>query len=120
MKTRELKDLQVSALGLGCMSMSALYGPAADKHEMIALIRAAHDRGVTLFDTAESYGPFTNEEPEPWPIFNTHRQFERDRSQKINYPFYPNRRTKRPFSLGWAIFLVSLERVRKPLVHVQG
>jgi aryl-alcohol dehydrogenase-like predicted oxidoreductase len=62
MKTRKLRDLEVSALGLGCMSMSALYGPLADKGQMIALIRAAHERGVTLFDTAESYGPFTNEE----------------------------------------------------------
>jgi aryl-alcohol dehydrogenase-like predicted oxidoreductase len=63
MKTRKLgSTLEVSALGLGCMSMSALYGPPADKGEMIKLIRAAHDRGVTLFDTAESYGPFINEE----------------------------------------------------------
>src|ERR1700756_5326803 len=56
------KDLEVSALGLGCMSMSAAYGPPADKGEMIKLIRAANERGVTLFDTAESYGPFVNEE----------------------------------------------------------
>ncbi len=64
MQTRTLgrSSLEVSALGLGCMSMSALYGPPADKREMIALIRMAHDRGVTLFDTAESYGPFANEE----------------------------------------------------------
>jgi aryl-alcohol dehydrogenase-like predicted oxidoreductase len=63
MKFRKLgNNLEVSALGLGCMSMSALYGPPADKQEMIKLIRAAHDRGVTLFDTAESYGPFVNEE----------------------------------------------------------
>ncbi|MGC1410963.1 MAG: aldo/keto reductase [Acetobacteraceae bacterium] len=62
MKTRKLGTLEVSALGLGCMSMSALYGPPADKQEMIKLIRAAHERGVTLFDTAESYGPFVNEE----------------------------------------------------------
>ncbi|MDR1075017.1 MAG: aldo/keto reductase [Xanthomonadaceae bacterium] len=63
MQTRELgSTLEVSALGLGCMSMSALYGPPADKQEMIKLIRTAHDRGVTLFDTAESYGPFFNEE----------------------------------------------------------
>lgn len=62
MKTRKIGNLEVSALGLGCMSMSALYGPPADKQEMITLIRAAHDRGVTLFDTAESYGPFFNEE----------------------------------------------------------
>jgi aryl-alcohol dehydrogenase-like predicted oxidoreductase len=54
--------LEVSAIGLGCMSMSALYGPPADKVEMIKLIRTAHDRGVTMFDTAESYGPFVNEE----------------------------------------------------------
>lgn len=62
MKTRKLGNLEVSALGLGCMSMSALYGPPADKDEMIKLIRFAHEKGVTLFDTAESYGPFANEE----------------------------------------------------------
>jgi aryl-alcohol dehydrogenase-like predicted oxidoreductase len=64
MKTRTLgkSGLEVSALGLGCMSMSAAYGPAADKGEMIKLIRAAHDHGVTHFDTAEAYGPFVNEE----------------------------------------------------------
>ncbi|HEY2857541.1 MAG TPA: aldo/keto reductase [Terracidiphilus sp.] len=56
------KNLEVSALGLGCMGMSSGYGPAADKGEMIALIRAAHDMGVTHFDTAEVYGPFVNEE----------------------------------------------------------
>jgi aryl-alcohol dehydrogenase-like predicted oxidoreductase len=61
MQTRKLGTLEVSALGLGCMSMSAAYGPPADKQEMIKLIRAAHDRGVTLFDTAEAYGPFVNE-----------------------------------------------------------
>ncbi len=54
--------LEVSALGLGCMGMSFGYGPAADKGEMISLIRTAVDRGVTFFDTAEVYGPFTNEE----------------------------------------------------------
>ena len=64
MKTRRLGSggLEVSALGLGCMSMSTAYGPPADRQEMIKLIRAAHDRGITLFDTAESYGPFVNEE----------------------------------------------------------
>ena len=63
MQNRKLgKNLEVSALGLGCMSMSSAYGPPADKGEMIKLIRAAHDRGVTLFDTAEAYGPFANEE----------------------------------------------------------
>jgi aryl-alcohol dehydrogenase-like predicted oxidoreductase len=54
--------LEVSAIGLGCMGMSFGYGPAADKREMIALIRAAAERGVTFFDTAQVYGPFTNEE----------------------------------------------------------
>ncbi|AJY68343.1 aldehyde oxidase [Geobacter sulfurreducens] len=54
--------LEVSALGLGCMSMSFGYGPAADKQEMIGLIRSAVEQGVTFFDTAEVYGPFTNEE----------------------------------------------------------
>src|SRR3954466_10836469 len=54
--------LEVSAIGLGCMGMSWSYGPAGDKHEMIALIRAAVERGVTFFDTAEVYGPLLNEE----------------------------------------------------------
>jgi aryl-alcohol dehydrogenase-like predicted oxidoreductase len=55
-------DLKVSALGLGCMSMTSVYGPAADKNEMIEMLRAAHELGVTHFDTAEAYGPFANEE----------------------------------------------------------
>jgi aryl-alcohol dehydrogenase-like predicted oxidoreductase len=55
-------NLEVSALGLGCMGMSFGYGPAADKQEMIALLRTAVERGVTFFDTAEAYGPFANEE----------------------------------------------------------
>jgi aryl-alcohol dehydrogenase-like predicted oxidoreductase len=54
--------LEVSAIGLGCMGMSYGYGPAGDKKEMIGLLRSAVDRGVTFFDTAEAYGPFTNEE----------------------------------------------------------
>jgi aryl-alcohol dehydrogenase-like predicted oxidoreductase len=54
-------DLEVSALGLGCMGMSSGYGPAGDKREMISLIRSAVERGVAFFDTAEAYGPFTNE-----------------------------------------------------------
>src|SRR2546425_6004893 len=64
MQKRKLgkSNLAVSGLGLGCMGMSFGYGPAADKREMIALIRAAFERGVTFFDTAETYGPFTNEE----------------------------------------------------------
>jgi aryl-alcohol dehydrogenase-like predicted oxidoreductase len=64
MQTRQLGNsgLEVSAIGLGCMGMSFAYGPAADKQEMIALLRSAVDRGVTLFDTAEVYGPFTNED----------------------------------------------------------
>ena len=55
-------DLEVSAIGLGCMGMSHGYGPASDKNEMISLIHAAIDRGVTFFDTAEVYGPYLNEE----------------------------------------------------------
>ncbi len=64
MKKRKLGNsgLEVSALGLGCMGMSFGYGPAGDNQEMISVIRAAVDRGVTFFDTAEVYGPFTNEE----------------------------------------------------------
>lgn len=62
MLKRKIGSLEVSALGLGCMSMSAAYGPAADKAEMIKLIRFAREQGITLFDTAEAYGPFVNEE----------------------------------------------------------
>lgn len=64
MQKRKLgkSNLEVSAIGLGCMGMSFGYGPAGDKQEMIAVIRAAVERGVTFFDTAEVYGPFTNEE----------------------------------------------------------
>jgi aryl-alcohol dehydrogenase-like predicted oxidoreductase len=62
MQKRKLGNLEVSALGLGCMGMSASYGRIPDKQEMISLLRAAVDRGITFFDTAEVYGPFTNEE----------------------------------------------------------
>src|SRR5512143_2163481 len=64
MQKRKLgnSSLEVSAIGLGCMGMSYGYGPAADKQEMISLIRTAVERGVTFFDTAEAYGPFINEE----------------------------------------------------------
>src|SRR6187200_1417003 len=64
MKRRKLgkSGLEVSAIGLGCMGMSFAYGPAKDKREMISLLHAAVERGVTFFDTAEVYGPFTNEE----------------------------------------------------------
>jgi len=61
-RTLGKSNLNVSAMGLGCMGMSFGYGPPKDKQEMIAVIRAAVDRGVTLFDTAEVYGPFINEE----------------------------------------------------------
>ena len=64
MKKRKLgsSNLEVSSVGLGCMGMSVSYGPPADKQKMISLIRTAVERGITLFDTAEGYGPFTNEE----------------------------------------------------------
>jgi len=64
MQKRKLgkSNLEVSALGLGCMGMSFGYGPAGDKQEMISVIRAAVESGITFFDTAEVYGPFTNEE----------------------------------------------------------
>src|ERR1700716_3400925 len=64
MQKRKLgkRGLEVSAIGLGCMGMSFSYGPAGDKQEMISLLRKAVERGITFFDTAEVYGPFTNEE----------------------------------------------------------
>src|ERR1700738_3456488 len=61
-RTLGKSNLEVSAIGLGCMGMSFGLGPPKDKQEMITLIRAAIDRGTTFFDTAEVYGPFTNEE----------------------------------------------------------
>lgn len=62
MKTRKIGNLEVSALGLGCMGMSFAYDPQPDRKQMIALLRTAFERGVTFFDTAEVYGPYTNEE----------------------------------------------------------
>lgn len=64
MQQRKLgnSDLEVSAIGLGCMGMSFAYGPPADKEEMVQLIGGAVDSGVTFFDTAEVYGPYSNEE----------------------------------------------------------
>lgn len=62
MKTRTLGALEVSALGLGCMGMSVNYGPSPERADLIAFTRAAFDRGVTFFDTAQVYGPFTNED----------------------------------------------------------
>src|SRR6202162_3746029 len=64
MKKRKLgkSGLEVSAIGLGCMGLSFGYGPATDRPQAIGLIRSAFERGVTFFDTAEAYGPFTNEE----------------------------------------------------------
>src|SRR6185436_17508196 len=63
-QTRKLgkSDLEVSSLGLGCMGMSFSYGPPKDRQEMTTQLRAAVDRGITFFDTAEVYGPFLNEE----------------------------------------------------------
>lgn len=62
MKTRKLGQLEVSELGHGCMSISANYGPPAPRDQGIKVIRTAHEKGVTFFDTAEVYGPYTNEE----------------------------------------------------------
>src|SRR5205809_1306490 len=64
MQKRKLgkSNLEVSAIGLGCMGMSFSYGPPKDKQEMTSLLRAAVERGITFFDTAEVYGPFINEE----------------------------------------------------------
>ena len=61
-RTLGKSNLEVSALGLGCMGLSYGYGPATDKHQAISLIRAAFEQGITFFDSAEAYGPFKNEE----------------------------------------------------------
>jgi aryl-alcohol dehydrogenase-like predicted oxidoreductase len=64
MQKRKLgnSNLEVSALGFGCMGLNFSYGPAGDRQEMVSLVRSAVERGITFFDTAEVYGPFTNEE----------------------------------------------------------
>ena len=62
MQTRTLGTLEVSAIGLGCMGISFGYGPATSRDEGIGIIRAAVDGGITFFDSAEAYGPFTNED----------------------------------------------------------
>ena len=62
MKSRKLGALSVSEIGAGAMSISANYGPPAPRDQGIAVLRAAHERGVTFFDTAEVYGPYVNEE----------------------------------------------------------
>jgi aryl-alcohol dehydrogenase-like predicted oxidoreductase len=61
-RTLRNSNLEVAAIGLGCMGMSQSYGPAGDKQEMLSLIRSTVERGVTFFDTAANYGPFVNEE----------------------------------------------------------
>ena len=70
MKKRKLgkSNLEVSAIGLGCMSMTGAYGAVVEKQEMISVIRAAVERGVTFFDTAQVYGPFANEELSAKPL----------------------------------------------------
>src|SRR6476469_3129884 len=90
MQKRKLgnSNLEVSALGLGCMGMSFGYGPAGDKQEMISVIRSAVDLGVTFFDTAEVYGPFTNEE-----LVGEALALVRDRvviATKFGFQFDPN------------------------------
>ena len=62
MQQRKLGNLEVSAIGLGCMGLSFGYGPPTDRRDAIKLLRAAVERGITFFDTAEVYGPYTNEE----------------------------------------------------------
>jgi aryl-alcohol dehydrogenase-like predicted oxidoreductase len=61
-RTLGQRGLEVSALGYGCMGLDAAYGPATDRAQAVNIIRAAFERGVTFFDTAEAYGPFTNEQ----------------------------------------------------------
>ena len=88
-RTLGKSNLEVSALGLGCMGMSVNYGPPRDKQEMIALMRTAADRGVTFFDTAETYGPFTNEELVGEALVPVRKQVVI--ATKFGFKFGPNR-----------------------------
>ncbi len=100
MQKRKLgkSNLEVSAIGLGCMGMSFGFGPAADKQEMIALIRKAVERGVTFFDTAEVYGPFVNEELVGEALSPFRGQVVI--ATKFGFDLDPNAREARPGSVG--------------------
>jgi aryl-alcohol dehydrogenase-like predicted oxidoreductase len=102
MQKRKLgkSKLEVSALGLGCMGMSFSYGPAGDKQEMISVLRAAVDRGITFFDTAEVYGPFTNENLVGEALSSLHDQVVI--ATKFGFKLDPNsdpKAERRPFGL---------------------
>jgi aryl-alcohol dehydrogenase-like predicted oxidoreductase len=93
MQKRKLGNLEVSAIGLGCMGMSANYGTLPDKEEMISLMRTAVDMGITFFDTAEIYGPFANEE-----LVGEGLEPVRDQvviATKFGFDVDPNDRTRR-------------------------
>ena len=113
--------LEVSALGLGCMGMSFGYGPPPDRKEMIALLRAAVERGITFFDTAEVYGPFTNEElvgealaPGPRPGRDRHQVRVHDRSERG-----AERRPRQPArSTSGEVAEASLKRLRAETIDL--
>ena len=104
-------NLEVSAIGLGCMTMSGGYSVSPDRQEMIALIRAAVDRGVTFFDTAEVYGPFTNEE-----LVGEALAPFRDQvviATKIGFDFGPNGEQRLAWLLAQKPWIVPIPGTRK-------
>ena len=113
MQTRTLgkSNVEVSALGLGCMGMSMNYGQLPDRQEMIALIRTAVDRGVTFFDTAEAYGPFTNEE-----LVGEALAPVRDQvviATKFGFDFGPNGENRGLSGIHWILWLSSGPRCKQ-------
>jgi aryl-alcohol dehydrogenase-like predicted oxidoreductase len=108
-----MSNLEVSAIGLGCMGMSVMYGPPKDKQEMISVIRSAVELGVTFFDTAEVYGPFTNEELVGEALAPVREQVELQRSSASS----PIRRpaNQSPANrLGWTVGQSTSSRSPKP------
>ena len=104
-------NLEVSAIGLGCMTMSGGYSVSPDRQEMIALIRAAVDRGVTFFDTAQVYGPFTNEE-----LVGEALAPFRDQvviATKIGFDFGPNGEQRLAWLLAQKPWIVPIPGTRK-------
>ncbi len=110
-------NLAVSAIGLGCMGMSFSYGPPADKQERISLLRAAVERGVTFFDTAEVYGPFTNEELVSEALFPLREQVVI--ATKFGFKLDP-KGERMWVGLGWTRTSEQLQSNLRPMISVRS
>ena len=105
------RGLEVSAIGLGCMGLTNAYGHTPDRQEMIALIRAAVERGVTFFDTAQVYGPFTNEELVGEALAPVRDQIVI--ATKFGFDFGPNGENRGLSGIHWILWLSSGPRCKQ-------